>query len=571
MRAGIMCSVVFFVVTAAAATAGAQQAGKEACSTPQKAVESLLYWQQPEHKNLDKASRCLDRSRMTDPSRQAPDLANKLKKVLDGRGLYVEVNDIPDEADHKDPADNSEYELFPNALGGIKVVKQGDAWVFSASALERVPELYSDTFQLGIEDLGARMPDWLRGEVLGAELWQFAGVLLLVFLALVLQKLVVITVGTYITRLAGKLNIAWIEQVVQKADKPIGGLAMAAVFFVGFPILGFPVRVSQIALFATRVLAAFSLVWMGYRLVDVLADILAAKASKTDTKLDDQLVPMVRKSLKVLLVVIGGLFILQNLNVDIGSLLAGLGIGGLAFALAAKDTVANLFGSMMIFLDKPFQIGDWVIIGSDAEGTVEEVGFRSTRIRTFYNSIITVPNARLVDTAVDNMGLRRYRRYSTTLGLTYDTPPEKVQAFCEGVRAIIQALPGMRKDFYLVEFKEYGDSALAIMLYCFMDTPDWAAEVRVRTNLNLEIMRLARELGVEFAFPTQTVHVDSMPAARAATADVVKAPQDTKQLSEMVRSFGPGGSRARADGFDIAGGFDPGNTAATKGNAENEN
>lgn len=571
MRSGIICSVVLLVVTFAAVSAGAQEKGTAACSTPRKAVESLLYWQQPEHRNLDKASRCLDRSRMTDPDNQAPDLAIKLKKTLDGRGLYVEMNDIPDEADHKNPADKPEYELFPNALGGIKVVRQGDRWVFPASALERVPELYSDTYQLGIEDLGEWMPEWLRGEVLGVQVWQFAGVLVLVFLALILQKLVVFTVGTYLTRLAGKLNIAWIEQVVRKADKPIGGMAMAAVFFVGFPILDFPVRVSQIALFATRVLAAFSLVWLGYRLVDVLADILAAKASKTDTKLDDQLVPMVRKSLKVILVVIGGLFILQNLNVDIGSLLAGLGIGGLAFALAAKDTVANLFGSMMIFLDKPFQIGDWVIIGSDAEGTVEEVGFRSTRIRTFYNSIITVPNARLVDTAVDNMGMRRYRRYSTTLGLNYDTPPEKVQAFCEGVRAIIQALPGMRKDFYLVEFKEYGDSALAIMLYCFMDTPDWAAEVRVRTNLNLEIMRLARELGVEFAFPTQTVHVDSMPAPRTEQPATPDAPPDTRQLSELVRSFGPGGTRARADGFEIAGGYDPGKPIGARGNEEDEN
>ena len=562
---------VFLVGTFAGSALAQTGAGPGPCETPRKAIESLLYWQQPEHANLEKASRCLDRSRMTDPAQQAPDLASKLKKTLDGRGLYVEMNDLPDETDYKNPADKSEYELFPAVLGGVKVVKQGDDWVFSASSLERVPELYSDTYQLGIEDLGDWMPEWLRGEVLGVELWQFVGVLVLVFLALILQKLVVFTIGTYLTRLAGKLNIGWIEQAVQKADKPIGGMAMAAVFFIGFPILGFPVRISQIALFATRVLAAFSLVWLGYRLVDVLADILAAKAAKTDTKLDDQLVPMVRKSLKVILVVIGGLFILQNLNVNIGSLLAGLGIGGLAFALAAKDTVSNLFGSMMIFLDKPFQIGDWVKIGSDVEGTVEEVGFRSTRIRTFYNSLITVPNARLVDTPVDNMGMRRYRRYSSTLGLTYDTPPEKVQAFCEGVRAIIQALPGMRKDFYLVEFKEYGDSGLMVMLYCFMDTPDWAAEVRVRTNLNLEIMRLARELGVEFAFPTQTVHVDSMSAPRSEQPASVDAPPDTGELSDLVQSFGPGGSRALADGFAIAGGYDPEAQKASKGTDEDEN
>ncbi|NOZ00833.1 MAG: mechanosensitive ion channel family protein, partial [Deltaproteobacteria bacterium] len=539
MRSGSLLSAI--IVTAISAGVMGQTRGDSAnCSTPRKAIETLLYWQQAGHVNLKKASACLDVSRLDDPVHQAPDLAAKLKKTLDGRGLYVELNDLPDQENYKNPADKSEFELFPVALGGIKLQRQGSRWVLAASSLERVPELYSDTFKLGIEDLGDMMPEWLRGDFLGIEFWQVVGVLLLVFLALLLQKVVVYAVGNYVTRIAGRLNVDWIEKIVEKADKPVGGMAMAAVFFVGFPILQFPVRVSQVALFATRVLAAFSVVWLGYRLVDVLADVLAAKAAKTDTKLDDQLVPMVRKSLKVILVVIGGLFILQNLNVDIGSLLAGLGIGGLAFALAAKDTVANLFGSMMIFLDKPFQIGDWVKIGSTAEGTVEEVGFRSTRIRTFYNSVITVPNARLVDTAVDNMGLRRYRRYSTTLGLTYDTPPEKVQAFCEGVRAIIRALPGMRKDYYLVEFKEYGDSALVIMLYCFMDVPDWGAEVRVRTNLNLEIMRLARELGVQFAFPTQTIHVESMPAQQKGGDHTIEDRPDTRRLSEIVSAFGPG-------------------------------
>src|SRR5690606_33156269 len=113
-------------------------------------------------------------------------------------------------------------------------------------------------------------------------------------------------------------------------------------------------------------------------------------------------------------VIMGGLFILQNLNVNVASLLAGLGIGGLAFALAAKDTLANFFGSIMIFSDRPFQVGDWVKIG-DAEGIVEEVGFRSSRIRTFYDSLLSIPNGKIVDTPIDNYGARVYRRTFTTL------------------------------------------------------------------------------------------------------------------------------------------------------------
>src|SRR5690606_24921192 len=144
---------------------------------------------------------------------------------------------------------------------------------------------------------------------------------------------------------------------------------------------------------------------------------MATKAESTDSKLDDQLVPLLRKAMKIFVVLVGALFLLQNLDVNVASLVAGLGIGGVAVALAAKDTIANFFGSLMIFIDRPFQIGDWVKIG-ETEGIVEVVGFRSTRVRTFYNSLVTVPNAHFTEAAIDNLGMREYRRTSTVLNLT---------------------------------------------------------------------------------------------------------------------------------------------------------
>ena len=282
------------------------------------------------------------------------------------------------------------------------------------------------------------------------------------------------------------------------------------------------------------------MVWLCYRLIDVLALWMDAKADSTETKLDYQLVPLITKTLKVFVALLGGIFVLQNLSVDVGSLLAGVGLGGLAFALAAKDTVANFFGSVMIFIDKPFQIGDWIVIGG-VEGTVEEVGFRTTRVRTFYNSLVTVPNATITNTNVDNYGMRKYRRYSTTLGLSYDTPVPKVQAFCETVRSLISGMPGMRKDYYLVEFHSFGDSTLNIMLYCFMICKDWNEELRIRTHLNLEIMRIAQELGVSFAFPTQTLHVDTLAASGAHNASH-SGPSKPKELAAVVDGFNKDGS-----------------------------
>ena len=166
-------------------------------------------------------------------------------------------------------------------------------------------------------------------------------------------------------------------------------------------------------------------------------------------------------------------------------MIAGLGLGGLAFALASKDMVQNLFGSVTILLDRTFAVGDWIIVDGK-EGSVESIGFRSTRIRTFYNSMLTVPNSTFITASVDNMGERRYRRLSTKLGLAYETPPDKIEAFCEGVRELVRQHPYMRKDYFHVYFNGYADSALEILVYVFWETPEWSTELRERHRFLLD-------------------------------------------------------------------------------------
>ena len=546
-------SLLAFLLLAALATPALAQAPdspEKRCATPRKAIYTLVYFLSGDRNSPARAAACIDPQGMEHPAVEAPQLASRLKKLLDTRGLEVVFESVPNKPDYENDAGESVWDLFPAELGGVRLERVGERWVFPRATHARISELYRETFPMGMDDMVEAMPDWLRSGFLGVELWQILGILLLVLVAVILQRVILIIFGNYLRRLAARLKVDWIEQAVDRSGKPLGGLAISAVFAVGLPLLQFSVRFNHVAGIATRVLAAFSAVWLAFRLIDVLSDVMAARAEKTETKLDDQLVPLARKTFKIFLAVIGGIFILQNLNVDVGSLIAGLGLGGLAFALAAKDTVANFFGSLMIFVDKPFQIGDWVVIGSDVEGTVEEVGFRTSRVRTFYNSVITVPNARIADSPVDNLGIRQYRRYKTTLGLAYDTPPEKVQAFCEGVRAVIQASPGMRQDYYLVEFQDYGDSSLQILLYCFMVAENWSDELRTRTNLNLEILRLAEALDVEFAFPTQTLHIHRLPDSE--TSPLPPLPD----LAAVVRSFGPGGERARPSGVDLAETYD---------------
>ena len=300
--------------------------------------------------------------------------------------------------------------------------------------------------------------------------------------------------------------------------RPLGLMAMALIWWSLLGMLGLPDTALIILSVAVKILVCLSAIWSTFRLVDIVDALLKRKALATPNKFDDLLVPMVRKSLKVFVVVMGVVFSADNLNIDVTSLLTGLGLGGLAFALAAKDLLGNFFGSLTVLLDRPFQIGDWVVIG-DVEGSVEGVGFRSTKVRTFYNSLITVPNSFLTNTKIDNMGARRFRRMKSTLGLTYDTAPEKIDAFCEGIRGLIQLHPYMRKDYYHVYFNEYNAASLDILVYVFWETPDWNMELRERHRFLLDILRLAKQLNVEFAYPTQTLYLkqneESSPSAGA--------------------------------------------------------
>jgi len=281
---------------------------------------------------------------------------------------------------------------------------------------------------------------------------------------------------------------------------------MAGVWWLGVLLLGLPGQALQILLLAAKFMAAIAAVWGAFRIVDVASEVLARRVAKTDNRFDDLLVPLMRTSAKVALGAFGLLFVADNLDIQVGSLLAGLGLGGVAVALAAQDTVRNLFGSLTVLLDRPLTVGDWVCIG-DLEGTVEEVGFRSIRIRTFYDSLVTLPNGNLINAAVDNYGERRYRRWKTTLSLTYDTPAESVEAFCEGIRELIREHPYTRKDYYHVYLNEFGESSLDVMLYMFFETPDWSTELRERHRLALDVLRLAQSLGVEFAFPSRSLYI----------------------------------------------------------------
>lgn len=260
------------------------------------------------------------------------------------------------------------------------------------------------------------------------------------------------------------------------------------------------------------------LMWFATRLTDNWTTIWSGRAEDTEGTFDDQLVPVIRTLVKLVIFVVGLLLIFQNLGYEVGSLLAGLGIGGAAIALASKDTIANLFGSIVVFVDRPFQVGDWVEIGSH-EGTVEEVGLRVTRIRTFANSLITVPNSTFTTTAINNWSRMHKRRLKLTIGVTYDAKPEQLQAGVAAVREILANDERVSQDFSLVNFTNFGPSSLDIFIYAFTISTNWVDYMQAREDLLLAFMTRFHELGLSFAFPSQSLYVESLPGGEPAAME----------------------------------------------------
>lgn len=337
------------------------------------------------------------------------------------------------------------------------------------------------------------------------ENWQWLGLFILFAIAFLIEK----SAGAIAEFVINKNFLIFkhtSSDHLVNALKPFRKLFFVLILIPGIQTLDLPIELLSISNRILLILASFFSVWLAHRIVDMVSYYFEKKSAKTENKFDDILVPLLTKTVFIAVYILGGLYVAHSFTIDVTGLIAGLGIGGLAFAFAAKDTLANFFGSIMLVLDRPFDIGDYITTDG-IEGIVEEVGFRSTRIRTFYDSIITISNGELVNRSIDNKGKRRYRRLTTTLGLEYDTPPELIESFCEGIRQLILNHRWTRKDNFHVYFVNFGSSSLDIQLVVFWETGDYAREQAEKHRLMIDILRVAKELGVNFAFPTQTVHM----------------------------------------------------------------
>ena len=247
--------------------------------------------------------------------------------------------------------------------------------------------------------------------------------------------------------------------------------------------------------------------WVVSKFIDFVGYKLKNKALKTESKVDDQLIPFAIDIAKVLTIVLGFVMILGNVfNVNVTALVTGLGIGGVAFALASKESLENLLGSFTIFFDKPFTVGDIVTLGG-VTGIVEKVGFRSTRIRTFDKSIVTVPNKNIISTELDNLGARPVRRVKFNIGLTYDTSVDNIKNIVADIQKLIDDHPMTNQDGR-VRFLNFGASSLDIMVLYYVDSPDWEVLIDAQQKINYEIIDIVNKYKCEFAFPSTSVYIE---------------------------------------------------------------
>lgn len=245
-----------------------------------------------------------------------------------------------------------------------------------------------------------------------------------------------------------------------------------------------------------------------YNLTSTTSALFQKISEKLDLEIDQILIPVLSKTVRFIIVAISATIIAQEWGYDVNGFVAGLGIGGLAFALAAKDALANIFGGVVIIIDKPFSIGDWILTPS-VEGTVEDINFRSTKVRTFAHALVTVPNSTLANNPITNWSKMGKRRISFNLGVTYTTPRAKLKQCVRRIELMLKSHNEIHPDTIFVRFDSFNDSSLDIFIFCFTNTTVWGEFLRVKEDVNFKIMEILEEEGVSVALPSRSIYFEN--------------------------------------------------------------
>ncbi len=357
-----------------------------------------------------------------------------------------------------------------------------------------------------------RLVDWAHGFFPGVSgpLFHVIAGLLLVGLAILLRHAVAAAVSGRMQRRAAQGGSTGEEQLVLALIGPMGAFLFVCGIYAALAVFNLPPEAERLAAYGTRGAATVIVLW-GIFCAGAAGLGHFEKVARTRDLGIAVFMPLIRKMTGFVFATLGILIVAESLGLEVKTFLAGLGIGGLAVALAAQDTIANMFGSFVVVLDHPFRVGDTVRIAGN-EGTVEDIGLRSTRLRTGSRTQIVMPNKLVASEAITNLSRMPQRRVDQAIGLTYDTTAEQMEAILGDLRALLRDDPGVHPSLVAAYFSAYGESSLDIQIVYFTSDPAWEKHMEVRERVNLKIMRAVAARKLAFAFPTQTViHGSTLP------------------------------------------------------------
>jgi MscS family membrane protein len=476
--------------------------------SPRATVSTFLSAMDPTDGSIevDKAVKALDTSEIPELIRgeRAEETAVKLYAALDYIAFTANKAPSSSAVDAVRIADIAGY--------GIYLERNGPNWRFSKVTVADIPFIFREIEgNLSKKDMrvlaGASntwltirtyIPERLKNTTFLLEDWHWLVGLLALASLLLLHRLIVFLCRWAIVHvLSSRLGLPPTANL-QPLSRPIAIVLVASALQLFLLTIDLPMHVYSTTVSWISTIRTVGLIVLGIYLVDIVGERLSNRASKTPSTIDDILYPLVQKTMWLLVILVGAAHILSVHGVNVSGLIAGLGLGGLAFALAAKDTVENIFGSIAILIDQPFRVGDAVNIGG-VSGTVEQIGLRSTRLRTPENSLVSMPNSKVIAGHVDNLGTRPYLRTRFTLTLSYDTPTESVEAACAAIRELLRSHPQCKPDAILVHVHDLQASGLSVLVQFHLLTRDWATEQALKDRIFLAVLQLMQELGIRLS------------------------------------------------------------------------
>jgi len=480
--------------------------------TPRSAVEGFLdaardhdYDRAAEYLFLGNLPKGLSKS-------DGPRLARELKIVLD-KTLWVDVAALSRKPEGKSedglPANRDRVGTIKTSSGDVDIlvhrVRKDNGvqiWKISSVTVAKIPDLYREFGYGPFADL--LPPVFFETEIFGLQLWQTIGLPALI----VLSYLFGLALASFVLAVFRRLPFRFLQRVADLVAGPLRLAIAVAIYSLGEPYLGLPLILRGILLGLQRALTIIAITWVFLRLLDVAANILLERLIASGQASAAPLLPPGRRIARVILVFAAFLVMLDSFGFDVTTVIAGLGVGGIAVALAAQKSIENLFGGATLYADRPVRVGDFCRFG-DQVGTVEEIGLRSTRVRTLDRTLITVANAEFANMQLENYAARDKFWYHPRIGLRYETSPDQIRYILVAIREMLYAHPKVDADPARIRFVNFGAYSLDLDIFAYVKAVDYNEFLSISEDLNLRIMDIVEEGGSSFAFPSQTTYVES--------------------------------------------------------------